>query len=70
MTRELATPQGLVVDLVRERRLTGATFSKPDRRETRAPRVTVRPVELRGEIMYSFTLHLSDRTTTDADRDL
>ena len=65
MTRELATPQGLVVDLVRERRLTGATFSKPDRRETRAPRVTVRPVELRGEIMYSFTLHLSDRTTTE-----
>jgi SAM-dependent methyltransferase len=65
MTPAVATTRALVADLVGAERLTGATFSKPGRRDALATRVTVRPVLVGGELLYAFTLHLGDRTTSE-----
>ena len=52
----------LLTTLVDGDRLTRAVLSKPRSRELPA-RVTVDPVDLRGETAYRFTTHLADRTT-------
>ncbi len=65
MTPTIATPHALVADLVTAGRLTAATFSKPARRGEPVARVTVRPVLVGGELLYAFTLHLRDRTTSE-----
>jgi SAM-dependent methyltransferase len=65
MTPTVATPRALVADLVAAARLTAATFSKPARRGDPVARVTVRPVLVGGELLYAFTLHLRDRTTSE-----
>jgi SAM-dependent methyltransferase len=65
MTPAVATPRALAADLVAGGRLTGATFSKPNHRDALATRVTVRPVAVAGELLYAFTLHLGDRTTSE-----
>ena len=52
----------LLTTLVDGDGLTRAVLSKPRSRELPA-RVTVDPVELRGETAYRFTTHLADRTT-------
>jgi SAM-dependent methyltransferase len=56
------TPTELLTDLFEEPRLTRAVLSKPRTRELPA-KVTVDPVELRGETAFRFTTHLADRTT-------
>jgi SAM-dependent methyltransferase len=65
VTPALATPHALVADLVAAGTLTGATFSRPSGRDTLAARVTVRPVVVSGALLYAFTLHLRDRTTSE-----
>jgi SAM-dependent methyltransferase len=65
MTPAVATPRALAAELVSGERLTGATFSKPSSRDALARRVTVRPVVVAGELLYAFTLHLRDRTTSE-----
>lgn len=65
MTPAVATPRALVAELVAAGRLTGATFSKPARRDALASKVTVRPVLVGGNLLYAFTLHLRDRTTSE-----
>jgi SAM-dependent methyltransferase len=56
----------LVDRLVHEEALTGATLSKPRRRD-RSPysKVTVRPVIVGGERRYGWTYHYSTRTTSE-----
>jgi SAM-dependent methyltransferase len=62
----VATPAALVSELIGGGALTGATLSKPRRRDsTGARRVTVRPVLVSGELRYAFTRHLADRTTSE-----
>jgi SAM-dependent methyltransferase len=61
----VAAPRALVGDLVGSGVLTGATLSKPRRRDTAARRVTVRPVLVAGELRFAFTRHLADRTTSE-----
>jgi SAM-dependent methyltransferase len=64
VTPAVVTPHALVADLVAGERLTGATFSKPVRRDAQAARVTVRPLLVGRALLYAFTLHLRDRTTS------
>jgi SAM-dependent methyltransferase len=52
----------LLTTLVDGDRLTRAVLSKPRSREL-PPRVTVDPVDLRGETAYRFTTHFADRAT-------
>lgn len=52
----------LLRDLVDGRSLTRAVLSKPRSRDLPA-KVTVEPVDLRGETAFRFTTQLSDRTT-------
>ena len=52
----------LLSKLVNGDRLTHAVLSKPRSREL-PRRVTVDPIELRGETAFRFTTHLGDRTT-------
>jgi SAM-dependent methyltransferase len=62
----VAAPRAVVSDLVGSGTLTGATLSKPRRRDSAgARRVTVRPVLVAGELLYAFTRHLHDRTTSE-----
>ena len=65
MTPAVTTPRALVADLVAAGRLTAATFSKPCRRDEPAARITVRPVLVGGRLLYAFTLHLRDRSTSE-----
>ena len=61
-----ATPRAVVSDLIGGGTLTGATLSKPRRRDAAAARrVTVRPVLVAGELRYAFTRHLPDRTMSE-----
>ena len=55
-------PETLLKDLFEGASLTRAVLSKPRTRDLPA-KVTVEPVELRGEIAFRFTTQLSDRTT-------
>jgi SAM-dependent methyltransferase len=52
----------LLTSLFEERTLTRAVLSKP-RTKDLPVKVTVEPVELRGETAYRFTAHLADRAT-------
>jgi hypothetical protein len=58
----MAETEALLKDLFEGASLTRAVLSKPNSRELPA-KVTVDPVELRGESSYRFTTQLSDRTT-------
>jgi hypothetical protein len=62
----LVTLEALVTRLVTEESLTGATLSKPRRRDT-APygKVTIRPVRVGGELRYGWTYHYPTRTTSE-----
>lgn len=54
----MTTPEELVGELVERERLTGATLSKPRRSDpSRATRITIDPVLLRGELRYRWTFH-------------
>ncbi|MBA3347293.1 MAG: SAM-dependent methyltransferase [Actinobacteria bacterium] len=57
----MAEVDELVRDLLDAHSLTRAVLSKPRARELPA-KVTVEPVELRGEMSYRFTTQLADRT--------
>ena len=65
MTPTVLTPSELVTELVQGADLTGATFSKPRNPDALAARVTVRPIRVGGALLYAFTLHLRDRTTSE-----
>ena len=56
------SPTELLADLFEPPRLTRAVLSKPRARELPA-KVTVDPVDLRGEPAFRFTTRLADRTT-------
>ena len=58
----MPTPTELLAELFEEPKLTRAVLSKPRSRELPA-KVTVDPVELRGETAFRFTTQLADRTT-------
>jgi SAM-dependent methyltransferase len=66
MTAVTTTPAELVSRLVRERALTGASFSRPRRPDPDgARRVTVDPVLVRGALRYRFRRHEPARTVDE-----
>jgi len=58
----MPTLDELLTDLFDEQRLTRAVLSKPRRGEL-PTRVTIEPVQIRGDAAYRFTSQLSDRAT-------
>ena len=56
----------LVAQVIRAKALTGVTLSKPRRSDpTRAGRITVQPVVVRGELRYRWRFHHARRTTDE-----